>query len=115
MIAHTKTFCSALFLASLVACGLHAAEDFEALAAESVKSYLAKYPFAAVTVGIIDAKGSHVFGFGQLQRDGTTSQPNGKTIYQIGSITKVFTTTMLAEQVVLGWMKLDDSAKILAR
>jgi CubicO group peptidase (beta-lactamase class C family) len=88
-----------------------AADPYQQLAEKSVERYLDKYARAAVTVGIVDATGAHVFGFGQLKRNEPESRPDGKTIYQIGSITKTFTGTLLAEQVVLGHMKLDDPAQ----
>jgi CubicO group peptidase (beta-lactamase class C family) len=106
-----KTLCSTFIVAATLVGGLSAAENYAQLAAASVKSYLAEHPYAAVTVGIIDTQGAHVFGFGQLKKDELASKPDGKTIYQIGSITKIFTTTMLAEQVALGHMKLDDPAQ----
>jgi serine-type D-Ala-D-Ala carboxypeptidase/endopeptidase len=84
------------------------AQNYQQAAAQGVKSYLAAHPYAAVTVGIIDDQGVHVYGFGWLNPGDKHSPPNGKTIYQIGSITKVFTTTMLAEQVVLDKMNLDN-------
>jgi serine-type D-Ala-D-Ala carboxypeptidase/endopeptidase len=87
------------------------AKDYGAAAEASVKPYLAEHPYAAVTVGIVDAEGTHVFGFGQLKKNDPKSQPEGKTIYQIGSITKTFTTTLLAEQVLAGRMKLGDAAQ----
>lgn len=92
-------------------CPLLDGEDYQQLASVSVEGYLAKYPRAAVTVGIVDADGTHVFGFGRLKRDDPARKPDGKSIYQIGSITKTFTCTLLAEQVVLGRMKLDDPAQ----
>ncbi len=112
MLFRPATISLAVSLLSLLICHpLQAADKYQQAAAESVKSYLAEHPRAAVTVGILDTKGSHVFGFGLLNKDNPKSKPNGKTIYQIGSITKVFTTTMLAEQVVLGHMKLSDPAQ----
>lgn len=112
MLFRAPTISLAVSLLGLLICQpLPAADQYRQAASESVKSYLAEHPRAAVTVGIIDAEGSHVFGFGQLNKDESKSQPNGKTIYQIGSITKVFTTTMLAEQVRLCHMKLDDPAQ----
>jgi hypothetical protein len=59
---------------------LAVAKDYREAAAESLKGYLAEHPYAAVTVGIVDAEGMHVYGFGQLKRDDPKSSPNGKTI-----------------------------------
>jgi CubicO group peptidase (beta-lactamase class C family) len=100
-----------LFMELASTSSLLAADDYQQLAEKSIEHYLAEHSHAAVTVGIVDAHGTHVFGFGQLKRDEPQSRPDGKTIYQIGSITKTFTCTLLAEQVVLGHMKLDDPAQ----
>lgn len=100
-----------LLTTALAAAGLRAADPDHATTAHAVESYLAHNPLAAVTVGIVDSTGDRVFGFGQLERDNSQSRPDGKTIYQIGSISKVFTTTILAEEVVGGRMKLDDPAQ----
>lgn len=100
----------AVVLGSLMASAT-AAPDYRQAAAESLKAYLDDHPEAAVVVGIVDAKGTHVFGFGKLKADDPNSEPNGKTIYQIGSITKVFTTTMLAQDVLAGRIKLDVPAQ----
>jgi CubicO group peptidase (beta-lactamase class C family) len=112
MLARWLRILLAVSLAFWLGChALNAAEIDTEAAKECVRSYLAENRRAAVTIGIIDANGPRVFGFGQLKRDAPESLPNGKTIYQIGSITKVFTTTMLAERIVLGRMKLDDPAQ----
>lgn len=100
----------AIMLASLMPSAT-AAPDYREAAAESLKEYLDDHPAAAVVVGIVDAKGTHVFGFGKLKANDPKSEPNGKTIYQIGSITKVFTTTMLAQDLLAGRMKLDVHAQ----
>lgn len=104
-----RACCTLLLIAT--ASLVHAADDYQQLAEKSVEQYLTKYPRAAVTVGIVDASGTHVFGFGQLKQKKPESRPDGKTIYQIGSITKTFTCTMLAEQAILGNLKLDDPAQ----
>lgn len=88
-----------------------AAPNYRQAAAESLKAYFDKHPEAAVVVGIVDSKGTHVFGFGKLKASDPKSKPDGKTIYQVGSVTKVFTTTMLAQDVLAGRMKLDVPAQ----
>jgi len=61
----------------------------------------------SIAVGIIDSSGMHFYNYGK------TKNENGKivderTIYEIGSISKVFTSLLLAELVAEGKMKLDD-------
>lgn len=60
-----------------------------------------------IVVGFIDAKGRTVVGYGKLKVGGT-NQVNGDTIFEIGSISKVFTSLVLADMVQKGEVKLDD-------
>lgn len=50
----------------------------------------------SIIVGIIDAKGRQVFAEGVLS-DENPVPPDSNTLYEIGSITKVFTTLLLAD------------------
>src|SRR5882672_7864930 len=60
-----------------------------------------------IAVGVIDQDGRRVFCFGS-RRAGETNAVKADTIFEIGSITKVFTTTLLEEMVERGEVKLDD-------
>lgn len=60
-----------------------------------------------IVVGVIDEKGPRVFSYGTLSlRDNTLV--DGDTVFEIGSISKVFTTEVLADMVSKGEVKLDD-------
>lgn len=63
----------------------------------------------SIVVGIIDKDGPHYFNFGRKSENG--AEANEHTIYEIGSITKVFTAILLAQQVIDGKLKLDDPIK----
>lgn len=61
----------------------------------------------SIAVGVIDSNGVHFYNYGK------TKIENGKnvdeeTIYEIGSVSKVFTSLLLAEIVTEGKMNLDD-------
>ena len=60
-----------------------------------------------IVVGTIDEKGRAVIGYGKLAKD-RDEQPDGDTVFEIGSITKVFTSLILADMVERGEVKLDD-------
>jgi CubicO group peptidase (beta-lactamase class C family) len=60
-----------------------------------------------IVVGVIDSAGTHVEGFGRTAlKDSTT--PGAQTLFEIGSVTKVFTALLLADQVTQGTMALGD-------
>ncbi|MGA8911265.1 MAG: serine hydrolase domain-containing protein [Nitrososphaeraceae archaeon] len=70
----------------------------------NVKRYL---PDASIVVGIITPNGTQVYRYGNLS-NAISTIVNGNTIFDIASITKVFTTTLLADMVKQGLVKLDD-------
>jgi len=60
-----------------------------------------------IVVGTIDAQGRQVIGYGRLSKT-DARKPDGDTVFEIGSITKVFTSLILADMVEKGEVKLDD-------
>jgi serine-type D-Ala-D-Ala carboxypeptidase/endopeptidase len=61
---------------------------------------------AGCVVGVFDNGRKEVHGYGEVHR-GKGDRPDGDTIYEIGSITKAFTGTLLADAVQRGLVKLD--------
>jgi D-alanyl-D-alanine-carboxypeptidase/D-alanyl-D-alanine-endopeptidase len=61
----------------------------------------------AIAVGIIDEKGQRVISAGKLSSE-QPQAPDGDTVFEIGSITKVFTAILLADTVIRGEVKLGD-------
>ena len=77
--------------------------------------YLAGRPFAAVTVGVSTPAGRAVYGFGTVDPAGAESggppvAPDGRTVYEIGSITKAFVGLTLARMVADGTVNENDPA-----
>lgn len=62
-----------------------------------------------MVVGVITKDFTGTFGFGTTQI-GTKQKPNGDTLYSIGSVTKVFTSLILASEVARGNLRLNQSA-----
>jgi serine-type D-Ala-D-Ala carboxypeptidase/endopeptidase len=60
-----------------------------------------------IVVGVIDANGRRTISYGKLEK-GDSRPLDGSTLYEIGSITKVFTALLLADMVQRGEVKLDD-------
>jgi CubicO group peptidase (beta-lactamase class C family) len=60
-----------------------------------------------MVVGITTPAGRRVVSYGQLNQ-GDERQLNGDTVFEIGSVTKVFTALLLADMVQRGELRLDD-------
>ncbi len=60
-----------------------------------------------VAVGVMAGDQQLALGYGRVIF-GVDRKPNGDTVYEIGSISKVFTATLLAQMVLEGKVKLDD-------
>lgn len=75
---------------------------------ELVKPFLKDKPYLALVVGVTRPAGHQVFGYGQVTLDGKQQPPDETTIFEIGSITKIFTGTLLADLVRGGVVRLDD-------
>jgi serine-type D-Ala-D-Ala carboxypeptidase/endopeptidase len=62
---------------------------------------------AAIVVGLVDPNGTQFYGYGNMS-NANHIIVNKDTIFAIGSITKVFTTILLADMVNRGLVNLDD-------
>ncbi len=93
------------FLLSLVAAALASAQisDLQALIDNRVQMKKA----VGIVAETLDATGSHVYSAGTAATGGT-QKPDGKTLFEIGSITKVFTSLILADMIERGEVKGDD-------
>ena len=68
-----------------------------------------------LAVGIVSEKGSQTVSYGKLSR-GSDREIDGDTVFEIGSITKVFTSILLADMVEHGEVSLNDPiAKFLPK
>ena len=62
----------------------------------------------SIVVATIDEKGTKFTSLGQISQKPNAENADENTVFEIGSITKVFTGTLLAEAVKRGEVKLDD-------
>ena len=60
----------------------------------------------AIAIGVIDQDGIRYYNFGS--RNSTGAEVNEHSIFEIGSISKTFTATLLADQVLNGNLNSDD-------
>lgn len=63
---------------------------------------------AAIVIGLIDSNGSKIYSFGNVSKEKNNIPINGSTFFDIGSITKTFTTLVLADMVTQGVVDLND-------
>lgn len=72
-----------------------------------IKNFMKNKEIPGVAVALIFDQTPHVYFFGTANK--TTGEPvTPDTIFEIASITKVFTSTLLAEEVIAGRMNLND-------
>jgi CubicO group peptidase (beta-lactamase class C family) len=63
-------------------------------------------------VGVLDAEGrTEVFRYGRVGEDGDARPPDADTLFQVGSVTKVFVAALLAVLVDEGTLSLDDTVR----
>ena len=62
---------------------------------------------AGMVVGLLDEHGSRIFSAGKLD-NGTDAKVDGDTIFEIGSVTKVFTSLLALDMARRGEVKMDD-------
>ncbi len=102
----------ALFLIVIFSCLAVCAQPATTLTDEEIKTMLRDSieidrQTVGLAVGIVDEHGSRVVCHGKLD-NGTDRDVDGDTLFEIGSITKVFTALLLQDMVERGEMKLDD-------
>lgn len=102
------------FAMAVVSLGADAADSTSLLpprVEKAITARIAADEYPSMIVAVVDGDRSHVYGFGKLDNGKT---PDADTLYQIGSITKTFTATLLADAVQRAEVKLDTPvAKLL--
>jgi len=93
-----------------LAAGLQAAPPETSVAAAGQK-VVDQQQAVGLVVGVVGPQGRAAHGFGETKRGG--ARPDGRTEFEIGSITKVFTGILLAEAVERGTVRLDQPVREL--
>lgn len=79
--------------------------------AKAAEERIAAGVYQTLVIGVIDRDKTEIVSLGKLE---SGKAPDGDTVYEIGSITKTFTATLLAQEVLNGHVTLDTPvAKLL--
>jgi D-alanyl-D-alanine-carboxypeptidase/D-alanyl-D-alanine-endopeptidase len=92
-------------IACILSCSVALADpagDIEKLAAPLIESK----SMVGCVVGVLENGQTKIYSFGEVNR-GKGDKPNGDTLYEIGSLTKAFTGTLLGDMVNRGVVALD--------
>jgi serine-type D-Ala-D-Ala carboxypeptidase/endopeptidase len=86
-------------------------QDLEAKINQITNDYVSRRKNAALTIGMIQKGKHYIQEFGQVS-DANHSLANAQTIYEIGSVTKVFTGTVLTQLLSDEIVALDDPIRL---
>ena len=100
-------YCAVLIL--FVGCQKQSTDDLPANVVQSIQNRIDNGITPSIVVGVIDNKGPRYYCFGKKSL--TDSAVNEHTIYEIGSISKVFTGILLAHQSEAGKVDINDPAQ----
>jgi CubicO group peptidase (beta-lactamase class C family) len=95
-----------LLVSGILICAPSIRADHAAEVQRLVEPLVESGTIVGCVVGITDSGQQEIYGFGEIHRGGG-DRPDGNTIYEIGSITKAFTGTLLGDLVIRGVVKLD--------
>ena len=73
----------------------------------AARNYIQKGNTVGLSIGILRKGVTHIYNYGETA-DGNKTMPDADNLFEIGSITKTFTATLLAYYVNEGKVKLTD-------
>jgi CubicO group peptidase (beta-lactamase class C family) len=104
-VLHSLAACTLLI--SLAAARTASAAELPSDTASYIQRSIADGRYVGMIVGYIDGEDTVIRGFGVVSKE-TGKTPDKNTVYEIGSVTKTFTATILAEEVLANRMTLTD-------
>ncbi|GAB3894532.1 hypothetical protein GCM10028803_09640 [Larkinella knui] len=75
------------------------------------RAYIKKQNTVGLSIGILRNDSLYTYGYGETAK-GNGRIPDATTLFEIGSISKTFTATLLADAVQRGLVKLDDPVNL---
>jgi len=78
----------------------------DTMVAMAVSEYVTRENAHALSIALISANGVRYYNYGDIKNGGAI--PDSLTLYEIGSVTKTFTATLLADNVLNNGMDLKD-------
>ena len=81
-------------------------KELPAEVVEAIEKRIANDYLPSIAIALIDSTGTYYFNFGKTEADGSKVDQN--TVYEIGSISKVFTGILLAQQVLDNDLSMED-------
>lgn len=84
--------------------------SIEALVTKAASTFKASTPLGGLSIGIVKDGVVHTWNTGELEA-GSHRIPTASTLYAIGSVTKTFTATLLAQAVIENRLKLEDDVR----
>lgn len=93
----------------LISCERKPETDLPPKVVESITARVENGSNTSIIVGIVDENGSRSYSFGRTSLTGVPVDEH--TVYEIGSISKVFTAILLAHQAETGRVDINDAAQ----
>ncbi len=88
---------------------LHAEESLHERVDRLVQPYVDNEVIVGMTIGVLHEGRETTFGYGRMSK-ADARVPDGESVFEIGSASKVFTGVLLADAVMQGQVKLDQPA-----
>lgn len=85
-------------------------QKLDSIVNHAARDFIKDNSWARFSVGIVENGKTHLYNYGIAEK-GKDQAPSDQTIYEIGSITKTFTSVLLARAVLEKKVKLDDDIR----